>query len=286
MAEYRTLDAVAAETQSELLQGLIPYFTQDNELLTWINKVTIDRKEISINRVASVGSASLVACDTSMVSEAVSAANVTFSLKDYYRQFEVCGAVMGYGSMNDEVAEQLAGAAQALGDKIATDMVAGNGTTGMLGLDGIVTNSFAIGGSGFALTDLDKLIDEVPFKSGKMALVTDKATRRIIKAELNADGDKSRIELANNVFVPGYEGIPVIAHSAVTAGQCYLINGDMLNGSYLAIGERPGEELAPFRLVDVGWREAADRRIWRLFVAATMVTKSTQSLARLTGIVA
>lgn len=285
MATYRSIADVAAERNSELLNGLIPYFTQDNELMTWITKVVSDKNQISINRIVDIGSAGLVACDTSLASQAVSAANVTFTMKDYYRQFEVCGALMGHGTDNDEIAEQLAGASQALGDTLATDLIVGNGTTGLLGFNNIVTNSFAVGASGaFALGDLDKLIDEVPFKSGKMAFVTGKATRRIIKNELNSQGDKSRVELADAVFVPGYEGIPVIAHSAVTAGQVYLINGDMLNGSYLALGDRPGEIINPFRLVDAGWREAADRKIWRLFVAATLVVKSTQSLARLTGV--
>lgn len=289
MSEYRTLAEVVAERQSDLLNGLVPYFTQDNEVLTWINKVTTAKNQISINRVVDIGTAALVACDTSLTSQAVSASNVLFTMKDYYRQFEVCGTLMGHGTDNDEVAEQLAGAAQALGDKLAVDIFSGNGTTGLLGLNNIVTNSFAVQTSGnFALSDFDKLLDEVAFKSGKMAFICDKATRRIIKSELNADGDKTRVELAENMFAPGYEGIPVLAApaGAMTAGHVMLVNGDMLNGSYLALGDRPGEVINPFRLVDVGWREAADRRIWRLFVAATMVTKSTQSLARLTGVTA
>ena len=80
MAAYRSLADVANERQSDLLNGLIPYFTQDNELLTWITKVVSDKNQISINRVVDIGTAGLVACDTTLSSQAVSAANVSLNM--------------------------------------------------------------------------------------------------------------------------------------------------------------------------------------------------------------
>ena len=286
---YRSLADVAAETQSELLAGLVPYFTSNNELLTWLDSEVIDRPSVTINRVEDIGSAGPLACNTSIESEAISAGPAEFNLKQFYRAFDVCGqteSAMGNKAFVDEVGENLAGAAQALGDLIASQIVLGNGAgTNILGFDSIVTNSFAIDGANTTLSDLDALIDAVDFKSGKMAFVANKATRRNIKRLLNEEGDKTRVELADNMFVPGYEGIPMLAHTAVPNGQIYLINGDKnLRGSYMIYGDRPGDVLAPFRLVDVGWRETSDRRQWRLIVQAAVVTKSTQSLARLTGV--
>jgi hypothetical protein len=284
---YRTLAEVAGETQSELLAGLVPYFTQHNELLTWLDSVIIDRPSVTVNNIVSLGAAAALACDTTITTTAISAAPTEFKLKQFYKAFDVCGTVnsaMGNVAFVDEVTENLAAAAQALGDLIATQIISGDGTgTNILGLNSITTATTAAAAT-FGLSDLDVLIDLVEKKSNKMAFVANKATRRAIKRELNAEGDKSRIELANNMFVVGYEGIPILTHSSVADGEVYLVNGDPMTGNYMIFGERPGEELSPFRLVDVGWSQTADLRQWRLIVQAAIVNKSTQAVAKLTGV--
>lgn len=285
---YRVLsDVSTTQTFDEIQQGLVQKYLTVNELTAWMDTIVTDRPAIRVNRVLDVGSVQAgMDCNTSFTSYSLSAASYSFPLIKYGRQFEVCADIEEMGStFVDQMAEESINAVAALTEKIGQDTAgSGNGSSAVFGLGTLVTNSFAVSTSGaLALNDLWKLKDEVRAKSGKMAYITNSATRRSILNKIAAASLPGSVELKGSSFtVPTFDGMPILAHDSISNGTCYLVNGSVDNGLFFAIGQNSQAGL--FQIDEVGKSQTKDTMIYRIKTNIASVLKSTQAIAALTGI--
>lgn len=283
MAEFRSLADLAETTQDELLPGIIDSLKKNDEFTNAIisNAVVTDRPTVKGNRLVSEGSAQYIDCNSTLVSEAISGAPFDYDLKTILRQFDVCKTGQNlYSSFTDVVGAELNGALKAVGNQIAADVVTGNGTTEIAGLETQNTNSFGTAGSSFAVGDLDRLYDEVLSREN-LVYFGAPATIRAALAEIRAEaGGLEYSTLAGTELrVPSYLGIPMLRNQYAPTDKIYLLD---LAQFRLFVGESDSMNVGGiFGLDDVGLVQDKHARRWRVYTQVASVLLDTQASAEL-----
>lgn len=206
---------------------------------------------------------------------------------------------------NDQMAVQIAKKAKAVGRKYHEALVMGNSATNSKEFDGIARMTDAdndeandemvisAGENGGALTlsMLDQLLDTV--KNGADALVMRRGTLRAFRNLLRTAGGTSAAEFMMPAFgrpMLTHNGVPILVNDFLPANEkagtneatcsvyaVRLNEADGLHGLY-------GGENAGIVVENVGTVQNKDATRIRLKWYAGLALKSTQSLARLTGV--
>ena len=90
MATYESLSDLANRTQNQLIAGIIEEIFVPDESFALMPVIITDRPTIQYNREATIGTAEVIDCTSTLTSVAISAAPVTTSLLTVHRQFDVC----------------------------------------------------------------------------------------------------------------------------------------------------------------------------------------------------
>lgn len=291
MSTYRSLAEVLNnnETQSLILPGLVQKYLQTNELMAWMNTIIVDRPSITVPYVADYGAVTKGGdCSTAYTSVAISGGNDVFNLVKYATQFSTCLETVGLGSsFVSQASEDLLGAVKRMTNELAVDAVQGSGSGEVYGIEDLTTDvvgASTVGGSG-SLEAIWYLFDEVKAKSDKMALVMNAKTKRRVMSEILSSAEVTTQEIKGSSFlVPYFNGAAILVSDASTDGRVTLLNGATDEGTFLAIGEMPGNNVGGvFNLIDVGISQTIDARLMRLAGYFAMVRKSRQGLAAITG---
>ena len=286
MATFRTVAQLRDTTTEEMLAGLIDAVRYNDEFTAILvaNAMITDKPQIKLNRVASRSAASVVGCDDSITSVAVSGSAVTFDYDTLVSQFEVCKTGQNlYSSYTDVVESELAEASKRISRAIANNCIQGG--TSMTGIEGAGGASTAIAGGSLDLSDLDVLFDSVLAKSPNMVLVAAPNARRAILRELRqASGGLTYDVLAGTAFkVPSYLGVPIVVSEFADSGKAHLVNLD--EGYKLAFGDFSDNNYGIFGLQNVGPMETKLRDMYRLYAHVFGVAMNPQGTGTLTGIV-
>lgn len=205
------------------------------------------------------------------------------------------------GTMNDtnnQVAEQLAGAAKAVDMQFRQQMINGDVTVNAKTFDGlkklcVAGQKISAGTNGAALTFdmLDELIDKVPNRPD--ALFMRHGTYRALRALMRASGGMVPEQLKIRDFdgtVPAYDGIPIVLSEYMNGNETKGTNNntcsiyaarlnttDGIHGIY-------GDPTAGVVVENLGTRESYDAWRYRLKWYVSMALKSTKSLAAVEGV--
>lgn len=289
---FRTLAEAATTTQDELLSGIATALITANETLAFVDIVPTDRPTITLNRESVIGTAQVsIGSDTTLVSEKNEVLPSSFAMRTYIRQFEVARTVQGLAStFIEQLALDTRLAAKGAGNKLALDMIAGlDANSEIIGLASqtAVGQTAAQAGATLDLADLDAAWDRCLVKGAKMAWVGNAATRRAVVRELRANSSLAYTDLAGTTFrVPQYMGAPVLRNDNVPAGALYLVNMSIEDEGYgLFMSNQQGEAMAGlFGLIDAGWVQNKDRKIYRLVTDVAGVLQSPLAISRITGV--
>lgn len=288
---YRTLAGVLAnnETNSLIIPGLVQKYLTTNEYLAWANTLVIDKPSITIPYIQDYGTVQKgITSLTSYTSVAISGGNDTFSLIKYGTQFETANDIIGLGSSYvDQAAEDLLGAVKRMADQIAIDAIVGTGSGEIYGLNTLCTSTVAASGAGGAgdVSSIWSLFDTVKAKSDKMALVMNSKTKRAVMKAVMSASNVATMELKGTSFlVPVFNGAAILANDSCTDGDIFLVNGATDEGTFLAIGNYPGQSIGGlFNYTSVGVHQSVDTNIFRLNAHFAHIRKSRQGISKISA---
>jgi hypothetical protein len=284
----RSLADLAQTTQDDLFAGFIDSLLKTDEFTASLiaNAGITDRPSIKFNRLAALPTPVYADCSTSLSSQAISGAPVTVDLLTMAVQFNVCDIGQNlYSSFTDVLASEVEGAMKGMSHKILADAVgSGNGSTAILGLDSVASNSFAVATSGaFDLGDMDKLIDEVKSKSPNAIFVAAPATARKIVAKLRSAGGLQVQELMGTTFsTPSYGGYNIVKAEGAAAGSIYFVDP---SGYQLYVGTSADQKIGGiFNMQNLGESQTKLEKLYRIYCHVAGVSLNPLGIAELTGV--
>jgi hypothetical protein len=288
---YRTLAGVLAnnETQSQILPGLVQKYLTTNEYLAWANTIVTEKPSITIPYIADYGTVQKgITSLTSYTSVAISGGNDVFSLVKYGTQFETANDIIGLGSsFVDQAAEDLLGAVKRMADQLAIDSIVGTGSGEIYGLNTLCTSTTVASGAGGAgdVSSIWSLFDTVKAKSDKMALVMNAKTKRAVMKAVMSASNVATMELKGTSFlVPVFNGAAILTNDSCTDGDIFLVNGATDEGTFLAIGNYPGQSVGGlFNYTSVGVHQSVDTNIYRLNGHFAQIRKSRQGISKISS---
>lgn len=278
--------ATAAALKQKLIYPKIydPLLTGNQTVGVWSFSST-DAPSVQVNRIYSTGTASAVDCSTVISATDVSAGPVNFAFSTYQATYPLCYEVKvgaNAGGTQEELIVQ--GAMKTVGEHLEANIAVGDGAN-FLGLDDLVTNSFAVSVSGGATEDIWRLFDEVKAKGPNMAMICTEATRRKLVSIVKNDAFTG-YETLNNLWhgTPTVNGVPVLANSNLAAGHVYLtqIGGE---GVEVVFNELSGAKLGGlFDWINIPQSATSINEYYRAIYRATQVLRNPKAMARLTGV--
>lgn len=285
----RTLAQLADTTQDDLFAGFVDTLLKTDEFTAALiaNAGVTDRPSIKFNRLASVPTPVYADCDTSFSNQAISGGPVTVDLLTLAVQFNVCTIGQNlYSSYTDVVASEVQGALQGLSHKILADAVgSGNGSTAILGLDSVATNTFAKAGGAVDVGDLDRLIDEVKDKNDRCFFLGAPATVRKVLAELRSEagGMDYQTLAGTSMRTPAYLGYNILKAEGAASGSLYFVNPD--SGYKLYFGTSEDMPIGSvFNMQDLGNSQTKLEKLWRIYAHIAGVSINPLGIAELTGV--
>lgn len=204
------------------------------------------------------------------------------------------------GDTNDQMAIQIGQKAKALGRVYHDSLMNGRNSANAKQFDGLTaiseeneSQTIVAGENGAALTlsALDQLIDQVP--KGADALIMRKGTVRAFRSLLRAAGGTAPAELMMENFgrpMLTHNGVPILVNDFMPANEVVGENTNTCSVYAVRLNEADGlhglygGENAGIRLEHVGTVQNKDADRIRLKWYAGLALKSTQSVARLSGI--
>lgn len=204
------------------------------------------------------------------------------------------------GDTNDQMAIQIGQKAKALGRVYHDSLMNGRNSVNAKQFDGLTaiseeneSQTIVAGENGAALTlsALDQLIDQVP--KGADALIMRKGTVRAFRSLLRAAGGTAPAELMMENFgrpMLTHNGVPILVNDFMPANEVAGTNDKTCSVYAVRLNEADGlhglygGDNAGIRLEHVGTVQNKDADRIRLKWYAGLALKSTQSVARLSGI--
>lgn len=216
---------------------------------------------------------------------------------------EVNGLIQATRSgINDQTAIQIASKAKSAGRKYQDMLVNGTGTNftfpGLLALAPVGQEVAApTDGHALSFSILDELFDNVVDKDGQVDYTMMHArTIRSYYSLLRALGGASIgdvVELPSGAQVPAYRGVPLFRNDYLPTNQTQgavttattIIAGTLDDGSRQhGIVGLTAETNAGMQVIDIGWSETKDERIWRVLWYCGLALFSEKGIATAPGI--
>ena len=284
-------------SNNTLLQGIVEEIIDRDAMFAMLPFAAVNSKALVYNRENTLAGADWLDPNDTITEEASTFTEVTAKLRILAGDVDVDKFLIEtMGDTNDQVVTQIQAKAKGVGRKFHAQVAAG--AAGAKAFDGIpnlvdpsMTFAVATNGGAVTLELLDQLLDMV--KNGADALVMRSGTWRAIRVLLRAMGGNTAqmIEIANFGHpVPAFDGIPVIINDFLAGDETQGTNdatcsiyavrfneADGLHGIY-------GGASAGMRLENIGTVQNKDAYRFRIKWYASLVLKSTQSLARLKGV--
>lgn len=269
MALFRPISDVKNNT-NPLVKSIIDEMTVADELMPFLMQYSglTDRITVKGEREVSSNGASVVGCDDTITSVAMSGVGYSYDLELILKEFQVCYSAEADG-IAGEVERNIKVAARDVAESVSSLAVAD--------IEGQLTATAAAVGSTFALEDLDNIYSGVKNKSqGSFVYFGNSTAVNEIIADMRSSlGGINYTEFAGLVL-PVYRGAPILTTDHATANK--IVGLDLR--SWQGYFNRPafGDEVAPFAtLIDAGHVEDKARRKWRLGTLFTSVLLSTRN---------
>lgn len=286
-------------SNNTLMQGIVEEIIDRDEMFALVPFSKVNSKALVYNREKTLAGADWLDPNDTIAEEASTFTEVTAKLRILAGDVDVDKFLIEtMGDTNDQVTTQIMAKAKGVGRKFAAQVANGDSAANVKSFDGLPklvdpAMTAAIGANGGAITldELDKLRDMVKMRPD--ALVMRPGTWRAIRTLLRALGGTTpmSVEIPNfGVPVPAFDGTPVIVNEFLAADEvqgtatetCSIYAArfnevDGVHGIY-------GGETAGMRVENVGTVQNKDAYRFRLKWYASLVLKSTQSLARLKGV--
>jgi hypothetical protein len=310
-----TLAESAKLAQDDLVAGIIENIITVNQMYTVLPFDEIDGNALAYNRENALGGAGVfgvgdtiddstdknpIPGETAPAKAAATFTQITSGLTTILGDAEVNGLIQATRSgRTDQTATQIASKAKHCGRIFQYLLVNGTGASDQF--DGLI-NLCASGqmvapsthGSALALATLDNLIDLVTAKDGVVDYFTmNVRERRAYRTLLRALGGASInevVELPDGSKVMAYSGVPIFRNDyiPITATQGNATNASYVFAGTFDDGSRTNglagltpSNFAGIGVVDVGEKESADERLWRvkLYAGAALFTEKGLSMA-------
>lgn len=286
-------------SNNTLLQGIVEEIIDRDAMFAMLPFQQVNSKALVYNRENVLAGADFVDPNDAINEGASSFTEITAKLRILAGDVDVDKFLIEtMGDTNDQVATQIMQKAKGVSRVFHQTVANGDATANTKSFDGLPnlvdpSMTFAVDTNGGAVTLelLDQLLDMV--KLGADALVMRPGTWRAIRVLLRAMGGNTaqHVEMENFGYpVPAFDGTPVLVNDFLANDETqgdndatcsiYAVRfneADGLHGIY-------GGPAAGLRVENVGTVQNKDAYRFRLKWYASLVLKSTQSLARLKGV--
>lgn len=286
-------------SNNTLVQGIVEEIIDRDHFFAFIPFSKVNSKALVYNRENTLAGADFLDPNDTINEEASTFTEVTAKLRILAGDVDVDKFLIEtMGDTNDQVATQIMQKAKGVGRIFQAQVAAGDAAANVKAFDGLPklvdpSMEFAVDTNGGPITLdlLDQLRDMV--KLGVDAFVMRPGTWRAIKSLLRALGGTTptMVEMDNFGYpIPAFDGTPVILNEFLAADETqgtetascsiYAVRMnevDGLHGIY-------GGESAGIRVENVGTVQNKDAYRFRLKWYASLVLRSTQSMARLKGV--
>lgn len=300
-----TLAESAKLAQNELIAGVIENVITVNKMFEVIPFDGIEGNALAYNRENALGDVDVEGVgDTIGAKAAATFTNVTAALTSILGDAEVNGLIQATrsGDGNDQTAVQIASKAKSAGRKWQDMFINGTGAanefSGLLNLCAAgQTITSAANGQILSFDILDNLMDLVVDKDGQVDYYTFNAREiRSFMKLLRALGGASiadTVSLPSGAQVPAYrqvgifrnDYIPINQTQGTSSNASTIFAGTLDDGSRQhGLAGLTAERMAGINVVDVGEKEGADERIWRVKWYAGLALFSEKGLACAPGI--
>lgn len=286
-------------SNNQLVSGVIEEIIKRDAVYAMLPWVGTNHKAYVYNREDTLPTINFYDPNEALGEGASTFSQVTVTLKIMAHNVDVDKFLAGtMDDTNNQIAEQLAGAAKAVDMKFRDTMVNGSVSVNAKTFDGMKTlvtspQTLSAGTNGNALTFsmLDELIDMVPNRPD--AIFMRYGTYRALKALMRTSGGMVPESLKIKDFdglLPAYNGIPILLSEYLNADETqgstsntcsvYAVRMNTIDGLHGIYGA----PTAGVVIEDLGTRESYDAYRYRLKWYTAMALKSTRSLARLKGV--
>lgn len=300
-----TLAESAKLAQNELIAGVIENVITVNKMFEVVPFDGIEGNALAYNRENALGDVDVEGVgDTIGAKAAATFTQVTASLTSILGDAEVNGLIQATrsGDGNDQTAVQIASKAKSAGRKWQDMFINGTGASnefsGLINLCAAgQTITSATNGQALSFDTMDNLMDLVVDKDGQVDYFTFNAREiRSFMKLLRALGGASIgdvVTLPSGAQVPGYRQVPIFRNDYIPINQTQgsSTNASTIFAGTLDDGSRQhglagltAERMAGINVVDVGEKEGADERIWRVKWYAGLALFSEKGLACAPGI--
>jgi len=284
-------------SNNTLVQGIVEEIIDHDAMFAMLPFQKVNSKALVYNRENTLAGADFLDPNDTISEEACGFLEITAKLRILAGDVDVDKFLMEtMGDTNDQVATQIMQKAKGVGRTFHAQVA--DGTAGAKAFDGLpnivdaaMETAIDTNGGPITLEQLDILRDMV--KLGPDALVMRQGTWRAVRTLLRALGGTTptMIEMPNFGYpVPAFDGTPVIVNDFLAADEtqgtetaaCSIYAArfnevDGLHGIF-------GGDSAGIRVENVGTVQNKDAYRFRLKWYASLVLRSTKSLARLKGV--
>lgn len=304
-----TLAESAKLAQDDLVAGVIENIITVNRMYEMLPFDGIDGNALGYNRENALGDVIMAGVGTTFSGAGAGAGAATFtyvtsSLTTIMGNAEVNGLIQATrsGDGNDQTAVQIASKAKSAGRKFQDQMIngtgAGNDMTGLIQLCAAGQKvDTGVNGSALSFEIMDEMMDLVVDKDGQVDYFAMNArTMRSYNTLLRSLGGASVnevVELPSGAEVPAYRKVPIFRNDYIPINQTKggssntttIFAGTFDDGSRtMGIAGLNAAKEFGIRVVDVGEKEDADERIWRVKWYAGLALFSEKGLAAADGI--